>query len=215
MNERLDTKAKILNAAEKLFAVKGFETTSLRDITAEAQVNLAAVNYHFQSKDALVDAVIARRVEPVNEKRLALLDAAGANATVEEILTAFLKPVLELNIEAVVPLMGRSLSDPSQFVERRVFKTHLLPLAKRFHEALERALPNAPPAERHWRFHFVLGMLTHVMTWSRVLPVVSGGLCDIADRELLLERLVTFAAAGFRSAIPEASFQEALLEKKG
>ena len=63
---RQDTKSRILDAAEKLFGLNGFEATSLRDITAEAQVNLAAVNYHFQSKDSLIDAVIARRIEPVN-----------------------------------------------------------------------------------------------------------------------------------------------------
>ena len=63
-----DTKTRILDAAEKLFGKSGFDATSLRDITAEADVNLAAVNYHFQSKESLIDAVIARRIEPVNQK---------------------------------------------------------------------------------------------------------------------------------------------------
>ena len=72
-----DTKTKILNAAEKLFGVNGFHGTSLRDITAEAQVNLAAVNYHFQSKESLMDALIERRIEPINSKRFQMLDAAG------------------------------------------------------------------------------------------------------------------------------------------
>src|SRR5215470_13225201 len=101
---RLDTKSKILDAAEKLFGIKGFEATSLRDITAEAQVNLAAVNYHFQSKDSLIDAVIARRIEPVNRRRLEMLEAAGPKPTVEQILTAFLTPVLDQDLGSVVPL---------------------------------------------------------------------------------------------------------------
>src|ERR1700693_5176052 len=88
----IDTKTRILNAAEKLFGMSGFDATSLRDITAEAQVNLAAVNYHFQSKDSLIDAVIGRRLEPVNQRRIQMLDAAGRSPTLEQILEAFMAP---------------------------------------------------------------------------------------------------------------------------
>ena len=91
----LDTKKKLLDTAEKLFGEKGFEATSLRDITTEAQVNLAAVNYHFRSKRALMRAVFARRLEPLNQKRLALLEtcmAARANGP----------PDLERLVEALV-----------------------------------------------------------------------------------------------------------------
>src|ERR1700683_3072119 len=124
MTEKLDTKSRILDSAEKLFGLNGFEATSLRDITAEAQVNLAAVNYHFQSKESLIDAVIARRIEPVNRRRFEMLDAAGSHPTLEQILTAFLAPVLEQNLDGVAPLMGRMMSDPTQFVER-VFRKYL------------------------------------------------------------------------------------------
>src|SRR5437763_1690153 len=119
MNERLDTKAKILDSAEKLFGMKGFEATSLRDITAEAQVNLAAVNYHFQSKDALMEAVICRRIQPVNRRRMELLDASGENATVEDIIRAFFSPVfVEGNLGGVPALIGRVLADPGQFLKK-------------------------------------------------------------------------------------------------
>ena len=76
----MTTKDRILDSAERLFARDGFEATSLRAITAEANVNLAAVNYHFQSKEALVQAVIGRRMGPVNAQRIALLDACEAEA---------------------------------------------------------------------------------------------------------------------------------------
>src|SRR5215831_1778832 len=97
----MSTKERILNAAERLFSRHGIEATSLRTITAEAGVNLAAVNYHFQSKDALVRSVVARRVGPVNERRLALLDGYEAAAgdgplALEQVLDAFLRPVLEI-----------------------------------------------------------------------------------------------------------------------
>lgn len=197
MNERQDTKARILDVAEKLFGLKGFEATSLRDITAEAQVNLAAVNYHFQSKDSLIDAVIVRRIEPVNRRRLEMLTAAGPQPTLEQILTAFMAPALELHLESAAPLMGRILSDPNQFVER-VFKKHLKPMVDRFSEALGRALPELPEAERVWRLMFMAGVMTHVMRWSEVLPELTGGLCDCSDRPAITERAVAFLAAGFR-----------------
>src|SRR6266852_4816583 len=104
-----DTKTRILDAAEKLIGEKGFEATSLRDITAEAQVNLAAVNYHFQSKDSLIDAVIQRRIEPVNRRRIEMLDTAGPDPSVEQIIEAFLGPIIERPMPALVPLLGRIL----------------------------------------------------------------------------------------------------------
>ena len=202
MNETRDTKSRILDAAEKLFGLKGFDSTSLRDITAEAQVNLAAVNYHFQSKDALIDAVIARRMEPVNRRRLEMLDNAGPNPTVEQILASFLQPVLELKTEAVIPLVGRILSEPNQFFER-LYKKHLQHIARRFHQELAKALPDLPPAERQWRLCFAAGVMTQILSWSHVLPEISGGLCDVSDREALVERAIAFLAAGFRTPAPE------------
>src|SRR5260370_14585910 len=93
------TKDRILDAAERLFAIQGFEATSLRAITTDAGVNLAAVNYHFQSKDALLRAVIARRIGPVNLRRLELLDACDATRTpdLHALIEAFLIPAVELN----------------------------------------------------------------------------------------------------------------------
>jgi AcrR family transcriptional regulator len=213
MNDLADTKSRILDAAEKLFGINGFEATSLRDITAEAQVNLAAVNYHFRSKDSLIDAVIARRIEPVNKRRLEMLDELGPNPELEQILTAFLAPVLEHRIDPVIPLLGRIMSDPSQFVER-VYKKHLKGVAGRFHEEIARVLPELPPAERLWRLHFTVGVMTHLLGWSRVLPEISEGLCQITDRRALVERAVAFAAAGFRAPVSAAALEETAVKGK-
>jgi AcrR family transcriptional regulator len=194
-----DTKIKILDAAEKLFGEKGFEATSLRDITAAAQVNLAAVNYHFQSKDSLIDAVILRRIEPVNRRRMEMLDAAGRDPTVEQIIEAFLSPILERPAPTLVPLMGRILSTPDLFVER-VFKKHLLAISQRFSEAFATALPDLPLEERMWRMHFMGGAMTHILLWSKILPMITGGACDVSDRKALVERAIAFLSAGFRAA---------------
>jgi AcrR family transcriptional regulator len=204
MNERVDTKSRILDAAEKLFGSNGFEATSLRDITTQADVNLAAVNYHFQSKDSLIDAVIARRIEPVNQKRFEMLDEAGERPTLEQILAAFLSPVLKIPAEVAAPLMGRILSNPDLFVDR-VFNKHLAPVSQRFVAALSEALPDLPRADLLWRLQFSVGVMTHTMLWGQIIPKITGGVCDTADRRALLDREVTFLAAGFRAQTSKES----------
>jgi AcrR family transcriptional regulator len=203
MNDTVDTKTRILDSAEKLFGLNGIEETSLRDITTHAQVNLAAVNYHFQSKDSLTDAVIARRVEPVNRRRLEMLEAAGPEATVEQILTAFLTPALEIRLECVLLMLGRILSNPL-FVNR-VYKRHFAVVTERFRVALGQALPDLSKQEVLWRQLFMVGTMTHLMALGQILPTITGGVCEISDRPMLVERVVRFLAAGFRAAGEEAS----------
>ena len=199
-----DTKSRILDAAEKLFGMNGFDSTSLRDITTAADVNLAAINYHFQSKDCLIDAIVARRIEPVNKKRFELLEAAGPHPTVEQILYAFLAPVMQVKTDAMVPLIGRILSNPELFVER-VFSKYLAPVSQRFIEALSQALPDLPPSELLWRLHFSIGVLTHTMLWGGIFPKITNGVCDISDRDALVDRAVRFVAAGFRAPASKGS----------
>ena len=204
MTDKGDTKSRIVDAAEKLFGMNGFEATSLRDITTEASVNLAAINYHFQSKDSLIDAIVARRIEPVNKRRMELLDAAGPNPALEEILAAFMAPVMQVKTDAMVPLMGRILSNPDLFVDR-VFRKHLAPVSQRFSEALSKALPDLPPSEVLWRLHFSVAVMTHTMLWGRVYPKITNGICDITDRDALVSRAVRFVAAGFRAPASQES----------
>jgi AcrR family transcriptional regulator len=198
MNETADTKTRILDSAERLFGLKGIEETSLRDITTHAKVNLAAVNYHFQSKDSLIDAVIARRMEPVNRRRLELLDAAGPEATVEQILTAFLTPALEIRLECVVPMLGRILSNPL-FVDR-IYKRHFAVVSERLRAALGQALPDLSKQEILWRQIFMVGAMTHLMAVGQILPAMTGGVCNISDRPAVVQQAVRFLAAGFRAA---------------
>jgi AcrR family transcriptional regulator len=198
MIEKGDTKARILEAAENLFGMNGFDAVSLREITTAAGVNLAAVNYHFQSKDTLIDAVIARRIEPVNARRFALLDEAGPHPTVEQILEAFLRPVFEIQIKLLIPLMGRVMSNPDVFIDR-LFTKHLAPVGLRFSTALGTALPGLPIVDVAWRLHFSVGVMTHTLVWGEIFPRITNGLCSIDDREALLQRTVQFLAAGFRT----------------
>jgi AcrR family transcriptional regulator len=204
MNERVDTKSRILDTAEKLFGMNGFDGTSLRDITTAADVNLAAINYHFQSKDSLIDAIVARRIEPVNKRRFELLEAAGPHPTLEQVLTAFMAPVMQVSVDDAAPLIGRILSNPELFVER-VFHKHLAPVSQRFVEALSKTLPDLPPSEILWRLHFSVGVMTHTMLWGRIYPKITNGVCDISDRVALVDRAVRFVAAGFRAPASKGS----------
>ena len=211
MNE---TKVRILDAAERLFAEQGLDV-SIRSITDEAGVNLAAVNYHFQSKEALVDAVIARRFEPVTKQRFEMLDrveaqAGGGSLPLEQVLEAFFAPVIQPSapgLEHLTSLMGRMYSMPDDFL-RRIFQVHLAPVAARFKDALARAVPELPEAERLLRLYFAVGAMVHVMNWSRVIPILSSGLVDPANTKNLLDQLIAFAAAGFRAPVTAKSVEE-------
>jgi AcrR family transcriptional regulator len=198
-----DTKTRILDVAERLMGEQGLGVP-LRSITAEAGVNLAAVNYHFQSKDALLDAVIARRMKPVNERRLALLDALetahpGGRLPLEGVLRAFLSPVFEIagTITHLQPLIGQIYSHPKEFL-RRVHARHLTVIIQRFGAALHRAMPELSQTEVAWRMQFLVGTMVHLLNWSPFLDQLTGGLCDASDTNAMLERVVAYAVAGFQ-----------------
>jgi AcrR family transcriptional regulator len=205
----MDTKTRILDTAERLFAHHGIEATSLRTITAEAGVNLAAVNYHFQSKEALMHAVIARRLDPINQRRLAMLDAyeveaAGAPVPLHQLLDAMLRPIFEMlssPAKPFAPMMSRIFTESSDLTEK-VFQKHMAHVLARFFPALERALPHLPRTELLWRMQFMMGAVAHTIGGARVLEVLSGGLCDSSDVEGILRRLESFLLAGLEAPLP-------------
>ncbi len=201
------TKERILDAAEALFSEQGFEATSLRMITAAAGVNLAAVNYHFHSKDDLIRAVFARRIRPLNEKRLeslrSCLDAAGdGTVPLEGVIRAFVEPVLMLRRSpqgaAVGRLFGRTYADPAG-TARRAFFDLMKEIARPFTEAFRHALPELNQVDLLWKMHFSVGVMAHTLAGTDHLTVISGGLCDLADVEGTLDRIVAYIAAGMRA----------------
>ena len=206
--EAKSTKTRILDAAEKLFAEHGPGGTSLRDITAAAGVNLAAVNYHFQSKEALMRAVVDRRIIPVQEARLARLAEAAdveGRPDLTKVIEAFILPPLEMLLTApqFVPLMGRIYTEP-QFVEE-ILKKHIFPMKTRLMEALTRACPHLSPETMMWRIHFSIGSMTHIMAGTHIIRLSSGGACDPTDVKRLRSQLVAFLVAGFEAPEPKDS----------
>jgi AcrR family transcriptional regulator len=205
----MSTKNRILDTAERLFAHHGVEATSLRAITAEAGVNLAAVNYHFQSKDALLHAVIARRLNPVNQQRLAMLDVCEAEAGagplhLDRLVDALLRPVMEMlrgEGKEFAPMMSRIFTESSDLTEK-VFQKHLAHVSARFFPAFERALPEIPREELFWRMWFMMGAVSHTIGGAKVLRGISGGECDPSDVESMIRRLESFVLAGLKAPVP-------------
>ena len=190
-NERMaETRQRILDTAERLFAERGYAATSLRSIIAAARVNLAAVHYHFRSKEALLDAVIARRIEPVNRERLALLAECGDRG-LEGVLTALIEPPMRLASDPAcatfLKLMGRIHAEADVSLIRK----HFGEVIERFLKALARALPDLPPEDLYCRAFFCIGIMAHTLLAARDIVGVAG--------EVTTERLVAFMSAGFRA----------------
>jgi AcrR family transcriptional regulator len=202
--EARSTKDRILDAAETLLGERGPGETSLRDITAAAGVNLAAVNYHFQSKDALLRAVVDRRVVPMQQRRLDLLDAAEAEAgegapDLARVIEAFILPPLEMIVRAprFAPVIGRIYTEP-QFAEEMTQK-HMLPYKYRLMAALRRACPGLSDEAIVWRIHFSIGAMAHVMAGSHLIRLSSEGRCDPTDLETIKRQIIAFLVAGFKA----------------
>jgi AcrR family transcriptional regulator len=197
------TRGRLLDHAERLFARKGIATTSIRDIVTAARANLGAVTYHFGSKDALVRAVIERRLRPLDEERRRLLDAAeaagrGRPPALEAILHAAIAPTIRLRREhpGFMRIVGRMLSDPDAALQKSAEAEALM---RRFLEAIARALPGVPRDELAWRMCFLRGALVHTWTGGG-RPFRGAARRDDGD-EALVRRLIGFGAAGLRAPL--------------
>ena len=203
------TKDRILDAAEKLFADFGFEATSLRTITAKADCNLAAVNYHFQSKESLLDAVIERRLVPLNRRRLELLDryeaaAAGDPVPIEQVLDALLRPILEAGPD-MPRLIVRMQYLESNEMFQRIFQNNLRPVFERFAPAIVRALPHLPSHEVFLRALFVMGAFSQMLVGSKAMQIITQGRFQAPPADVALGDLIQFAAAGFQAPALQVS----------
>jgi AcrR family transcriptional regulator len=211
-----ETRERILDTAEVLFMEHGFDGTSLRMITGRAAVNLAAVNYHFGSKEALVQEVFRRRLTAMNRDRLAALDAlqqaaGGAPLRPSQIVTAFFGASLEMAADtehgghAFMCLLGRTSTEPNEFV-RRFLAEEYAECVERFLDALYRALPEVPRAEILWRFHFMMGATSYAIAGTDALQLFAGQFDD-RDPARLMPRLMSFLLGGLRAPLPD--FDEA------
>lgn len=210
-----DTKARILDAAEDIFIECGYEAMSLRQITSRADVNLAAVNYHFGTKEALIHAMLSRHLDRLNVERVKLLERfdaqLGARLTCEHVLGAMFIPALRLSRDpraggrAFLRLLGRAYTDPSAFIHD-FLNGHYADVAERFFDAFQRALPHLPREELGWRLHFAIGALSGVLagadTDSLITEFSKGQ--TMSDLQLIA-RLASLMVAALKAPLPDAA----------
>ena len=204
------TKQKILDVAEQLFAEKGISATSVRNIVTEAGVNLAAIHYHFGSKEALIRDVFARRIEPVNIERLQRLEeiiATNNNSshTLEKIIEAFVEPALRISLkdekrhQYILKLMARVHSESLEI--REMILGQFQNVMQRFVAALKIALPHLSNQELIWRFVFMVGAMFMSMTHKPEIEDMLDSKNGSPGIEEILQKMIPFLAAGFRAPV--------------
>ncbi len=204
MAKKTSNKQRIIEVAERLFAQRGFDGVSLREITNEAGVDVALVKYHFGSKQGLFDELLRRRAEALNQERGDALDAVLARhdpAPVEEIVDAFTHTLLNKVVSedpswrSYFGMLAQVNNNPEW--GGKSMSKHFDPLVRRFLDALRRSLPDCDEADLYWCYHFWSGALTLTFADTKRIDALSGGLCSSSDFESVHKRLVPFISAGF------------------
>ncbi len=199
------SKRKLLDAAEQLFADHGFESVSVRDITQLAKANVAAVNYHFGSRDALLGMVMMRYLLPVTEERLSRLEVIEkkriADIFIEEIIEAMVMPLMnvvtrsELSERLFHRLMGRIFSQQGHGLPESV-EPQIQLVNDRFTHLFAAKLPDLSAEELAWRIHFLVGGMLHLLTHQDIITRLSKGASGAPTMQVTLDRFIAFAAAG-------------------
>lgn len=188
----------------ELFALHGYHGASLRQLTRNAGVNLAAVNYHFGDKKSLYHAILARQIQPINQARLkrladAELQSGDLPVPLEKILDILFRPLFELCTETasggvhVAILVGRSMVEPMVVTDENL-AGELQPISARFAQALRRHVSNLPPDEYLWRLNFIVGGLHHTLATLHRMKELTQGICRNHDHEGALRRFIHFSA---------------------
>ena len=197
------TKDRILGAAEELFAQYGFSGTSLRQVTSRADVNIAAVNYHFGSKENLVNEVFRRRMDEMTEKRLSALREAVEQrpGELEPILAAFVEPALAIAQDrhggaSFVRVLARAYAEKNDAL-RKFLSDHYGHVLREFAKAIAAVVPGLSKETLYWRLDFLSGALTYAMSDFGLIKRPTGA-AEATHRARAARELIRFAAAGIQ-----------------
>lgn len=204
------TREQIVEAAEKIFAERGFQAMTLRTVTKAAEVNLAAVNYHFGSKTNLMRAVIQRRIEPVNAERFRRLEAlttahAPDPVPLQQIFEALFLPLFEQaagtedNDLIFMQMIGRALTEPADFM-RKMHKEFFAALSKRFLSELKRTCPHLTEEKLQLRYYLSVSTMLGTIIEQVRLETISDGKLSGKDLDQVCRELTAFVVAGFKQA---------------
>jgi len=213
-------KLRLVTAAEELFARRGFEAVSVRDITKGAEMNIASVNYHFGSRDGLVAAVMARHLTPVFEESMMLLDRVERSGgpdrvLIEGVFDGWVRPVVNQVRRSSLPellacqLLGRMLGEQSLAMPPVVAGLAKQAFARGM-SLLTKALPDAASEDLAWRLHFLTGALSHALSGEESLQRDAQGTCGKMNLDEMIPRLARFALAGLGEGAREESPVESL-----
>lgn len=201
---QFSTRQRILGAAEELFAERGFAGASLRQVTAAANVNLAAVNYHFGSKDNLIEEVFRRRLDELSRRRLERLAeiSAASQTTLESVLDAFISPALELSLDrkggsVFMRVLARAFAEHNDHL-RKFLSDNYGYVLKDFAAAIARRLPQLDKQELYWRLDIAVGALTYAMADFGMIQRRTGE-SEREHREQMAKHLIHFTAAGLKA----------------
>ncbi|WP_159948772.1 TetR/AcrR family transcriptional regulator [Rhizobium sp. 18065] len=217
-----DPRERIITAAKEVFIEQGFDLATVREITLRADVNVAAINYYFGSKEDLISEVLNLMMEPYTHARITALEKceAGAlpgTAPLEDVVNALVRPMVQFSRDAagarpltrlILQIRSRPRESTTRFFIKRVD-----PAVFRFIDAFERALPELHRRDIFWRYNFSIGAIMQVLIDSDPasyrLKKLSGDLCDTDNDEQIINQLSAFVCAGFR-APPTASWPKDL-----
>ena len=201
-----ETRELLLAAAERLFAERGFAGVSVRLIAAEAGVNWSLVGYYFRGKEGLLAEVYRRHCATLNRERLRLLGEARRNRLqLESVIEAFVRPALAAiqgrdGHNRFSRLRAMLAAEDAPLLEQLV-TDNFDQSSRTFVAALRDCLPDLPPDEVLWRFHFMLGTIYYSASSPQRIKAFSRGRCDPGDLDAIVGHLVPFLAAGFRSDV--------------
>ncbi len=212
--EESDTKTRILNVAEALFAKRGFKQTSISLLAKMASVNQAAVNYHFGSKDALIEKVVKRRLSQIHDLRMKNLTEVqrearkrGTIPDLEALIRAFIEPTLRFRedktgADNLMMIAGRAVSELDMTVQK-IFDENFKPGFLLFSQLMGEVFPDMPKAELRWRIYFIFGILSQVMQlFARIAPVPDYFPSE-ENPDTLIRRMIAFMASGVNAPCPE------------
>lgn len=205
-----DPRDRIIAAARAVFIEQGFDLATVREITLRADVNVAAINYYFGSKDELISEVLSIMMEPYTSARIAALEACQSAAkpgtpTLQDVAEALVRPMVQFSRDAVgdrplIRMIQQIRSRPRE-ITTRFFLRRVDPAVFRFIDAFSHVVPTLERRDVFWRYNFAIGSVMQVLTDSDHatyrLKNLSGGLCDTDDDEQIIAQLTAFVCAGF------------------
>ena len=218
-----DTVERILDAAESLFAEKGFAETSLRQITSKAHVNLAAVNYHFGSKKSLIQAVFARFLDPFCASMAQALEERLSSEDTPETLDSLLQLLLEQTL-SLKPRSGQDLSifmrlvglgfTQSQGHLRKFLNERYGSVWRSYMKLLQQVAPEISPVELFWRVHFMIGTVAFSMSGIKALRAISeSDFSTKVSTEQVMRLMLPFLVAGMQAPAAELDLPRHAIDK--